>query len=105
MRSRSSSGSLRAPRSRAAPQWKGALTRRSRRSRPNASRDLLAQRYHKEAARLRNEIDRGEKKLDNAAFVAKAAPDVVAKEREKLGGYRSDLARVEAALAELKEPA
>jgi valyl-tRNA synthetase len=73
--------------------------------RPNVPRDLLAQRYHKEVARLRNEIDRGEKKLDNAAFVAKAAPDVVAKEREKLGGYRSDLVRVEAALAELKEPA
>jgi valyl-tRNA synthetase len=73
--------------------------------RPNIPRDLLAQRYHKEVTRLRSEIDRGEKKLGNEAFVAKAAPDVVAKEREKLEGYRSDLARVEAALAELKEPA
>jgi valyl-tRNA synthetase len=73
--------------------------------RPRIPRELLAERYHKEAARLRSEIDRGEKKLGNEAFVAKAAPNVVAKEREKLQGYRSDLSRVEAALAELKEPA
>jgi valyl-tRNA synthetase len=70
-----------------------------------APRELLAQRYHKEAAHLRSEIDRGEKKLENAAFVAKAAPNVVAKEREKLEGYRGELARVEAALAEVKESA
>ncbi len=52
---------------------------------------------------LRAEIERGEKKLGNEAFVAKAAPSVVAKEREKLEAYRSELARVEVALAELKE--
>jgi valyl-tRNA synthetase len=69
-----------------------------------APRELLAQRYRKEAQRLRSEIDRGERKLQNDAFVAKAAPTVVAKEREKLEGYRSELARVEAALAECKEP-
>ena len=38
-------------------------------------------------------------KLGNEAFVAKAAPSVVAKEREKLAAYRAELARVEAALA------
>jgi valyl-tRNA synthetase len=70
-----------------------------------APRDLLAARYRKEASHLRSEIDRGEKKLGNEAFVAKAAPSVVAKEREKLETYRSELARVEAALGELKEPA
>jgi valyl-tRNA synthetase len=70
-----------------------------------ASRELAAQRYRKQAAQLRSEIERGEKKLGNEAFVAKAAPSVVAKEREKLQAYRGELARVEAALVELKEPA
>jgi len=70
-----------------------------------APRDLLAQRYRKEAEQLRSEIDRGERKLGNEAFVAKAAAGVVDKERKKLESYRGDLARVEAALAELKESA
>jgi valyl-tRNA synthetase len=70
-----------------------------------APRELLAERYRKEAKHLRSEIDRGEKKLGNEAFVAKATPSVVAKEREKLAAYRVDLAKVEAALVELKEPA
>lgn len=70
-----------------------------------APRELLAQRYYKEAEQLRFEIDRGERKLGNEAFVAKAAPPVVAKEREKLENYRGELARVEAALAQLKETA
>ncbi|HZV77141.1 MAG TPA: valine--tRNA ligase [Candidatus Babeliales bacterium] len=66
---------------------------------------LLAERYRKQAAQLRSEIDRGEKKLRNEAFVARADARVVAKEREKLEGYRGELARVEAALAKLKESA
>jgi valyl-tRNA synthetase len=70
-----------------------------------APRDLLAERYRKELAHLRSEIDRGERKLGNESFVTKAAPNVVAKEREKLEGYRDELVRVEAALAELKETA
>ncbi|HVN68899.1 MAG TPA: valine--tRNA ligase [Candidatus Binatia bacterium] len=70
-----------------------------------APHDLLASRYRKELEHLRSEIDRGEKKLGNQAFVAKAAPSVVEKERLKLEGYRAELARVEAALRELKESA
>jgi len=70
-----------------------------------APRELLQERYRKELAHLKSEIDRGERKLGNEAFVSKAAPAVVAKEREKLQGYRNELARVESALAELKEPA
>ena len=66
---------------------------------------LLAERYEKEAKHLRSEIDRGEKKLYDEAFVSKAAPNIVAKEREKLEGYRGELSRVEAALADLKEKA
>ncbi len=66
---------------------------------------MLEERYRKALAHLQSEIDRGERKLANEAFVAKAAPDVVAKEREKLEGYRAELARTEAALRALKEPA
>lgn len=68
-----------------------------------APKDLLNDRYTKERARLRGEVQRGEKKLANEAFAAKAAPEVVAKEREKLEAYRAELARVEAALAAMEE--
>ena len=64
---------------------------------------LLLERYRKDAVRLRGEVERGTRKLANEAFVAKAAPGVVAKEREKLEGYRNELARVEAALSAMGE--
>ena len=70
-----------------------------------APRGVLEERYRKQLKHLQSEIDRGERKLSNEAFVAKAAGDVVAKEREKLDAYRAELARVEAALRALKEPA
>jgi valyl-tRNA synthetase len=68
-----------------------------------APNEVLSARYRKDAKRLRAEVERLERKLANADFVAKAAPAVVAKEREKLDGYRNDAARVEAALASLGE--
>lgn len=55
-------------------------------------------RLAKESMRLRAEVERGEKKLANAQFVANARADVVEKEREKLERYRSELARVQQAL-------
>jgi valyl-tRNA synthetase len=61
--------------------------------------DERVKRYRKEIGRLRAEVDRLERKLANGDFVAKAAADVVAKERTKLDGYRAELARVEVALA------
>ncbi len=70
-----------------------------------APASLLLERYRKDAVRLRSEVERGESKLGNAAFIAKAAPEVVTKEREKLESYRSELARVEAALASMGETA
>ena len=70
-----------------------------------APRDVLVERYRKEAAHLRSEIERGERKLDNEAFVTRASASIVEKERAKLAAYRAELARVEAALDELKEPA
>ncbi len=70
-----------------------------------APKGVLLERYRKDAARLRSEVERGEKKLGNAQFTAKAAAEVVAKEREKLEAYRSELQRVEAALAAMGETA
>ena len=66
-----------------------------------APKGVLVERYKKEVIRLRSEVERGEGKLANDRFVANAKPDVVAKEREKLEGYRTELARVEAALEEM----
>lgn len=66
---------------------------------PAARRERLA----KEAARLESEVERGEKKLGNEQFIGKAAPDVVAKERAKLEGYRSELAGVRSELTALGE--
>jgi valyl-tRNA synthetase len=44
-----------------------------------------------ERGRLRKEIERAEKMLANERFVAKAPPDVVEAEREKLARYRREL--------------
>ncbi len=70
-----------------------------------APRTLLLERYRKDAVRLRSEVERSERTLGKADFIAKAAPNVVAKEREKLEGYRNELARVESALAAMGETA
>jgi valyl-tRNA synthetase len=59
-----------------------------------APRGILIERYKKEAARLRSEIERSEGKLADQRFVANAKPEVVTKEREKLAGYQRDLERV-----------
>jgi valyl-tRNA synthetase len=69
-----------------------------------APKGVLAERYKKEALRLKAEVQRGEGKLANERFVANAKPGVVAKEREKLENYRAELARVEAALKEMGVP-
>ena len=63
----------------------------------------------RERARLQKEIDRAtadmgkiEKKLGNAAFVAKAAPEVVEEQREKLAELKAVLAKLAGALDRLK---
>ena len=68
-----------------------------------APEGVLSERYRKDLIRLRSEVERGEKKLANEAFTAKAAPEVVAKEREKLENYRSELQKVEAELSKMGE--
>jgi valyl-tRNA synthetase len=54
-------------------------------------RDQVESRISQARDELRSEIDRAEGKLGNEAFVAKAPPDVVEAEREKLARYRAEL--------------
>jgi valyl-tRNA synthetase len=60
---------------------------------PGGELDLSAaeERRDKERARLQSEIDRAEKKLSNQGFVAKAPPDVVQAERDKLARMHAEL--------------
>jgi valyl-tRNA synthetase len=55
--------------------------------------DTAAVRERIEARRseLRAEVERAERKLANVGFVAKAPPEVVEEEREKLAAYRTEL--------------
>jgi valyl-tRNA synthetase len=54
-------------------------------------REQVQSRIAAERDRLSGEIQRGERKLANEGFVAKAPPDVVEAEREKLVRYRAEL--------------
>jgi valyl-tRNA synthetase len=54
-------------------------------------RDQVESRIAQARGELRSEIDRAERKLGTEAFVAKAPPDVVEAEREKLARYRAEL--------------
>jgi valyl-tRNA synthetase len=62
----------------------------------------LRVRYARDVQRLRDEVERAEKKLANEKFVANAKPDVVDREREKLAAYRADLERTQERLATLE---
>ncbi|MDX6583538.1 MAG: valyl-tRNA synthetase [Solirubrobacterales bacterium] len=54
----------------------------------------VERRIQAERERLQGEVDRLERKLGNEGFVAKAPPEVVANEREKLDDYRAELGRL-----------
>ena len=56
--------------------------------------ERVAARLEERLAKLRDEVERGERKLGNEGFVAKAPPEVVEAEREKLEGYRAELAEL-----------
>jgi valyl-tRNA synthetase len=58
--------------------------------------EAVRRRLDERRSELRSEVERGERKLANDGFVAKAPPDVVAAEREKLEAYRAELAELEA---------
>jgi valyl-tRNA synthetase len=53
--------------------------------------DAVAARIEERREKLRSEVKRGEGKLSNEGFVAKAPADVVDAEREKLAAYRAEL--------------
>jgi valyl-tRNA synthetase len=53
--------------------------------------EAVAARIEERRERLRAEVKRGEGKLSNEGFVAKAPADVVDAEREKLAAYRAEL--------------
>ncbi len=56
--------------------------------------EQVARRLEERRETLRAEVDRAERKLANDGFVAKAPADVVEAEREKLDGYRAELAEL-----------
>ena len=62
-----------------------------------------AERLAKELQKTEGEISRLEKKLGNQGFVAKAPEAVVTAEREKLSEYRGSIAKLETALAKVRE--
>ncbi len=53
--------------------------------------EAVAARIEERRRKLRSEVERGEKKLSNEGFVAKAPADVVDEERQKLDAYRAEL--------------
>jgi valyl-tRNA synthetase len=53
--------------------------------------EAVAARIEERREKLRAEVERGEGKLSNEGFVAKAPADVVDAEREKLAAYRAEL--------------
>jgi valyl-tRNA synthetase len=54
----------------------------------------VAERLQKRRAELQAEVERGERKLGNEGFVAKAPAEVVEEERGKLERYRTELAEL-----------
>src|SRR6185436_16004905 len=56
--------------------------------------DAVAGRFEKRRQELRAEVERGERKLGNEGFVAKAPAEVVEEERGKLERYRTELAEL-----------
>jgi valyl-tRNA synthetase len=56
--------------------------------------EAVGERLEKRRQELRAEVERGERKLGNEGFVAKAPPAVVEEERGKLERYRAELAEL-----------
>ncbi|WFP48882.1 valine--tRNA ligase [Methylomonas sp. EFPC3] len=65
-------------------------------------KDAELARLDKEIQRIEKELPRIEGKLGNAAFVDKAPPEVIAKEREKLAGLQSSLTNLKEQYAKIK---
>jgi valyl-tRNA synthetase len=65
-------------------------------------KDAELARLEKEIQRIEKELPRIEGKLGNAAFVDKAPPEVIAKEREKLAGLHSSLKNLNEQFSKIK---
>ena len=65
--------------------------------------DLAVERIRltKERSKALAEADKVLRKLDNAEFVAKARPEVVEENRDRLAAFQHDVARIEAAMARI----
>ncbi|MAF27592.1 MAG: valine--tRNA ligase, partial [Gemmatimonadetes bacterium] len=63
--------------------------------------DVERARLGKERGRLENLVLQTERKLGNEQFVSRAKPEIVEREREKLGSLKADLERVAGAVADL----
>lgn len=66
-------------------------------------KDAELARLEKEIQRIQKELPRIESKLSNAAFVDKAPPEVIAKEREKLSGLQSSMNNLNEQYARIKK--
>ncbi len=58
---------------------------------PELDADAVETRLEERRGKLRSEVERGERKLANEGFVAKAPGEVVEEERRKLAAYRAEL--------------
>jgi valyl-tRNA synthetase len=58
---------------------------------PELDADAVEARLEERRGKLRSEVERGERKLANEGFVAKAPGEVVEEERRKLAAYRAEL--------------
>ncbi len=58
-------------------------------------KDAELERLNKEMSRLKQDLDRSEKKLSNSGFVDKAPEDVIQKERDKMEDAKSALRQLE----------
>jgi len=65
--------------------------------------DLDAERARltKDRAKVELEVEKTRKKLGNAEFVAKAKPEVIEENRERLDSFTAEIARLDAALARI----
>ncbi len=63
--------------------------------------DAEKKRIERELAKLTADAAKLEKKLSNPGFLAKAAPEIIEKDRSKLASVNSDAARLTEQLAEL----
>ena len=58
-------------------------------------RSAEIKRLEREIKKLRNDLERSEKKLKNNSFIAKAPPDIVEKEQSRVESIRHSITELE----------